>query len=78
MHLNSGVCITYYVFLAGPMSPMRRSADILTSHCSLTLSVPVVSSFSATLHVLIYPQISKHNVKATLAPLPRDWNCPSG
>jgi len=35
--------------------PMKRSADVLTTHHSCTSSVPLVSSSLATSHVLVQP-----------------------
>ena len=74
MHLIGGVCVAYCIFLDGPTSPMRRSADVLTSHY-----------FILTSHLKFFGHTARANpsmdysqaLKATLAPLPRDWNLPS-
>jgi len=52
-HLTIGVCIAYCEFPDVTAFQMKRSADVPTSHHSHTSSVPLISSSSATLHMLI-------------------------
>jgi len=52
--LISGVCGVYCAFRGGATFQMRKSTDVLTSHCSHTSSVPLALSSSATLHVPIH------------------------
>jgi len=74
MHLISGVCVAYYEFPGGTAFQMKRSADILTSLRLRTASVPHVSSYLATLHIL-GPQLS---TQIQSGPLTEGWNCISG
>ena len=64
---GSGVCVAFYKSHGGPTSPTKRSAVVLTSRHSPILSAPVVSSFLATLPVLIHPWI-------TVEPLGPAWS----
>ena len=78
MRSTSGVCVAFYKFHGGPASPTKRSAVVLTSRHSLILSAPVVSSFFGYI-ASADPSIDhSRTLMASLAPLPRNWNRPSG